>query len=60
MTQLQPEHERYARGYRLLMSGWADWSTIQDMSLDEVDLQVLLLEARDHAEPDGELEGGIL
>jgi len=30
------------------------------MSLDDVDLQVLLLEAREYAELDSDVEGGVL
>lgn len=49
LTGLQPEHGRYWRGWRLYLADKATWPEIQDMSLDDVDLQNLLLDAVDEA-----------
>lgn len=43
------------------MAEWATWPQVCEMSLDEVDLLALLIEANDYSEPEEEpLEGGIL
>jgi hypothetical protein len=51
LTGLQPEHSHYALGWRLFSSGRATWPEIREMSLDDVDLQVLYLDALASAEP---------
>lgn len=44
LTWLQPEHERYWRGWRLYIERNLPWSEIADMSLEQVDLENLLLD----------------
>ncbi len=51
LEHLQPEHDRYSRGYRLWLAGKASWPEVQDMSLDDVDLQCLLLDAVECGRP---------
>jgi hypothetical protein len=44
----------YRLGWRLFGAERATWPEIREMSLDEVDLQVLYLDALANAEPVGE------
>jgi len=51
---LQPEHVHYDLGWRLFAAGRATWPEIREMSLDDVDLQCLYLDALATAEPMGD------
>lgn len=46
----------YDLGWRLFAANRATWPQIREMALDDVDLQVLYLDALAHAEPVGDDE----
>lgn len=53
LRDLQPEHHRYWLGYRLVLEPRSEsghsWNEVKVMSLNEVHLLNLLLDARDDA-----------